>query len=234
MKLKSKPQINVERSSTIFGLMFVVMLLIVASILLSKELIGSIKFLNRVSDKYNASEQVLKNNADTLPELKSNYEILQREGPNTDKVLRALPTSVNFPGLATLIEQMSAFSNVELTTISVDQATFAQETIVTATPPSEGVADTASSAVPAADGTSQANPVATKPVPEEVNFEIGVNGKYPDVVKFIVALEKSIRPMQIANVAISAGEDGEVVAKFNIKTYFQKPTLFKPTEEVVR
>jgi Tfp pilus assembly protein PilO len=234
MKLKSKPKIDLERSSTIFALMFVAMVIVVASILISKQLFESIRFTHRVISKHNDTKEVLEQNVRVLPELKSNYEILQTEGPASDKVLRALPTEINFPGLATLVEQLAAVSNVRLTAISIDEQAVAntQATIVTATP-TEGASEVASEAVPPSDGTELVPEGAEVAAPEEVNFVVSVTGKYADILKFFDALETAIRPMKVVDVAIE-GEGNALTAKLNAATYFQAATTFKAREEVVR
>jgi Tfp pilus assembly protein PilO len=233
MKLKSKPKIDLERSSTIFALMFVAMVIIVASILISKQLFESIRFANRVISKHNDTKEVLEQNVQALPALRSNYEILQTEGPASDKVLRALPTEINFPGLATLIEQLSAVSNVRLTGISLDEQAVAntQATIVTATP-SEGVSNTANEAT-SSEEVENTEAVVVNIVPQEANFTISVNGKYSDILKFISALETAIRPMKVVDLVIE-GEGTALTVRLNIITYFQEPTTFKAREEIVR
>lgn len=232
MKLKNKPKINLEHSSTIFALMFVAMVMVVASILLSKQLFSSIRFTGRVIAKHNETRDTLAQNVQTLPELKSNYELLSTEGPEPDKVLRALPTDDNFPGLATLIEQLAAVSNVRLTAISVvESGPTAQATIVTDAPTDVASAANATDD-PAADPAAQGTPIVMAQ-PETVSFNISVNGEYTDILEFFNAIETAIRPMTVSAVSLG-GTNNAITAELSLLTYFQTAALFEPGEEVVR
>jgi len=109
-------------NSLIAVLMTACMFAIVASFLLSKELLADIRFNQKVLGRKNDVNGILKNNVDALEELQKNYEILQKDGPSPSRVIQALPVDSDYAGIAGEYEAMATASGARLTSVALDAA----------------------------------------------------------------------------------------------------------------
>src|SRR5579864_5788861 len=80
---------ELSNNSVLAGLMIVCTLILVASFLLSKQLVGDIRFNNKVIKAKNSVNQTLQKNVDALPQLQTNFDQLKKDGPSPSKVLAA-------------------------------------------------------------------------------------------------------------------------------------------------
>lgn len=141
----------------------------------------------------NTAKIALENNVKNLDELKRSYLLLDNnESVNARTILDALPSKYDYPALATSIENLvtKGSSPVVLTGFT---------------------------------GTDQQLEVQQKssnPQPVEVPFTVTVKGSYDNIKGFIERLQKSIRPMKVANLSLS-GNNADMEATIDVVTYYQ-------------
>ena len=192
-------------NSVIAALMVVCTLVIVASFLLSKQLLGDIRFNSKVISRKNAVNQTLERNVDALAELGTNFDLILKEGPQPSKVLQALPLNVDYQALAGEYETMTSSVGARLISISLE----ADQTAESATTPA-----VTSSAL-------------------QVPFRVTAICSYDNLQKFIETIQKSQRPTKIQAVTIS-GAEPSVTADFTLLTYYQPAASVEPAKETIR
>ncbi len=195
--------------------------LAVFSLVATKTLISQARYQDRViSAKRDARDQ-LKKDIDAVSDLKSSYEAFtstaqnaiggnpsgagSQDGNNAKIVLDALPSSYDFPALATSLETLVANQGVKINTIS-------------------GTDDGA---------TQSANTSSSAPQPIAIPFTLSVTGSYPNVQKVISSLEKSIRPIQIQTLDISGSKDS-LNLSVTAQTYYQPAKSLNITTKVIK
>ena len=195
--------------------------LAVFSLVATKTLISQARYQDRViSAKRDARDQP-KKDIDAVSDLKSSYEAFtstaqnaiggnpsgagSQDGNNAKIVLDALPSSYDFPALATSLETLVANQGVKINTIS-------------------GTDDGA---------TQSANTSSSAPQPIAIPFTLSVTGSYPNVQKVISSLEKSIRPIQIQTLDISGSKDS-LNLSVTAQTYYQPAKSLNITTKVIK
>ena len=195
---------SLSENSLMAGLMVILTLTLVASFLISKQLLGDIRFNSRVATRKNVVKQAIDQNVNALPELKSNFDTLKQNGPQPSKVLSALPLDSDYPGLAAQYELMATSVGARLASISIV---------------------TAASGVPAASGSAAGL--------QTVNFKVTAIGSYASQQMLLAEIEKSLRPTKIQSVTFS-GVEPTVTADFSLITYYQPAATVEPGKEVIR
>ncbi len=123
MKVKiPKKAKDMSDNSLIAGLMTVTTLVIAASVVFSRLLIGDIKFNNKVISAKNDVSDVLKQNVAAIPELQTNFNTLAQEGVKPADILKALPISVAYADFASDLEAMASLAGAQLTTAAAATA----------------------------------------------------------------------------------------------------------------
>ena len=84
----------------------------------------------------------------------------------------------------------------------------------------------------------QALSSSINPEPIEIPFEISIKGSYENVQKFIDSLDKSIRPVSISEIDISASTSNDDNKDISVKifgvTYYQPAKELGINEQVVK
>lgn len=130
------------------------------------------------------------------------------DGKNSKIILEALPASYNYPALTTSIEKVVQLAGLEFVSMSGLDDEIAQKT----------------------------NASSTTPTPIEMPFVVEVKGSYNASRAFIDALQKSIRPIQVNSISITADQNGAgvVITKVTGKSYFQPGKNLNLIEETVQ
>lgn len=174
-KAKSK-QSQLSNNSMIAGLMIVGILAISVSFVLSRWLIGEIRFNNQVLSEKRQASAILETNVANLDSLRSNFEQLEDNGPAASTVLRALPTEHAYHDLAGQLETLAGIHGVQLLSLNLGGAS----------------ADTT--------GDSDASGLQT------VTFQLTANGSYADIQSFLRSTALFLRPIQIGNLKLNGTE----------------------------
>jgi hypothetical protein len=126
------------------------------------------------------------------------------DGTNAKIVLDALPSSYDFPALASSIEKILSSYKVSSIAGTDDQI------------------------------TQQANITSTNPVPVAIPFTFSVNSvSYDSAQSLMSVLQNSIRPIQIDTMTAVAGSSGLQIT-VNAHTYFQPAKNLSITKKVVK
>ncbi len=195
--------------------------LIVFSIVASVQLVGQLSYQNRVIGAKKEALQTLKADIEATESLTTSYNAFintsqnaiggnpngtgPQDGNNEKIVLDALPSSYDFPALATSLEN-----------ILVSQAQAIQGI--------SGVDDSINQAA------SQTSP---SPVAQAMPFELSVKGSYDGMRNVVVALERSIRPIKVKTITMN-GNKSEITMVVNAETYFQPQKSLKITTKVIK
>lgn len=129
-----------------------------------------------------------------------------KDGSNSRIVLDALPSSYDFPALASSLEKILTKQNYALSSIS-------------------GTDDQL---------TQQANKASATPAPVEMPFSFTITGaNYEATQKLMTTLESSIRPLQIDTLSISGGSSSMSV-DVAAHTFYQPGKSVNISSEVVK
>lgn len=120
----------------------------------------------------------------------------ERDGDNAKLVLDALPSSYDFPAMATSIEKVLKDSNFKIINISGTD-----------------------------DELAQASKDSPTPEVVEMPFSFTVNGGYDAMHELIASLERSIRPIKIVRLSFSADASG-IEMDIDAKTFYQSGKKF--------
>ncbi|MBI4100965.1 type 4a pilus biogenesis protein PilO [Candidatus Microgenomates bacterium] len=121
-------------SGLIATLMIVCTVVVALSIVLSRTLLADVRFNNKVIKRKNQVNKTLEQNINSLPELQDNFQDLEKTGPQAGDILKALPVSTNYAGLASEFESMAALSGTQLVTLALESEDTSESTGTVATP----------------------------------------------------------------------------------------------------
>jgi hypothetical protein len=127
-----------------------------------------------------------------------------KDGDNAKIILDALPSSYDFPALASSLEQL--LSGYKITSITGTDDQVNQQT-----------------------NTTSVNP---QPVSMPFTFSIS-NASYASVGQLITTLQQSIRPIQIDSIDLS-GASSDMTMTVNAHTYYQPGKSVSITKQVVK
>jgi cell division protein FtsL len=127
-----------------------------------------------------------------------------RDGDNPRIVLDALPSKYDYPGLISSIEKVLKEGGYKIE--------------------SYGGSD---------DEINQQNAKVDKPTPIEMPFPITVNTSFEGAQLFLTTLERSIRPIYVNKLTLTAAQ-GKIVVSISAKTYYQPEKVLKITKKVVK
>ncbi|QQS19135.1 type 4a pilus biogenesis protein PilO [Candidatus Saccharibacteria bacterium] len=129
----------------------------------------------------------------------------QKDGNNAKIVLDALPSTYDFPALATSLEALVVSQNLKINSI-----TGTDDEVIQAQ-----------------------NRTSTNPQPISIPFDLSVSSNYDGVKNVIGAFEKSIRPIQLKTLDISGDKD-ELTLVIGAQTYFQPAKSLNISTKVVQ
>lgn len=131
-----------------------------------------------------------------------------QDGDNGRIVLDALPSKYDFPALANSIQAILSDKGVKINNIGGTDDEVAQS----ATPPSND------------------------PQPVAIPFQVTAEGSYEGVQDVVNTLDKSIRPMQIQTMAITAGgsASGSLSVNLTAQTFYQPEKVLNAGKTVIK
>lgn len=196
---------------------FIVMFSLVAS----KALYSQMRYQSKVSSKKETALQTLKSNLQTSDQLITSYEAFANEttnalggnprgdgpndGDNPRLVLDALPSKYDFPALTTSIEKLLNDRGFSLTSITGNDDEVAQS----------------------------AQDSSANPQPIEMPFSVEVTTSDSRVKQLMQLFEKSIRPIQVHQLALQS-QNGQLKATVTAKTFYQPEKSLNVKSEVVK
>lgn len=194
--------------------------IVVFSLVATKTLASQAAYQNRVISKKRAAVNQLKTDIASTTTLKASYDAFvntpqnvlngdpsgngPQDGNNAKIVLDALPSSYDFPGLTTSLDNLLGNQNVKIEGISGTDDEVAQS----------------------------ANTSSSSPQPVPIPFEVSTLSDYAGVQRVVNAFGKSIRPMQIQTLNIT-GSNSSLVLSLTAQTYYQPAKSLQINKEVV-
>jgi hypothetical protein len=195
--------------------------LVVFSLVASKTLISQIAYQNKVISKEKVAETQLKTDLSARNNLVNSYQAFtstpqnvlggnptgtgSQDGNNSKIVLDALPSTYDFPALATTLEAIIDSQNLQIEGITgVDE-----------------------------ELTEQGNQQSSNPAPVAMPFQIQVAGTYQSIQNLMTIFQQSIRPFQVQTVDLS-GNEGDMTATITAQTFYQPEKIFGITKQGVQ
>lgn len=164
----------------------------------AKQLEDNIEAVDQLTKSYNAfvdqQENIIKGSSAGQGE---------RDGDNAKIILDALPSSYDFPALATTLDKILNSRNLTDGVISGQDDEIAQKT--------------------ASSGDT---------VPIEIPFQLSASGSYVAMQDLIRDLDISIRPIQIVSIQLS-GNEATLSLNISAKTFYQPEKQLKITKVTV-
>lgn len=184
--------------------------LTISSIVMTRSLLVRRSYQARVVEEKSKASKQLEANVKSVDQLKEAYEdfvdqplnaiggtkdipatgVVEREGDNAKITLDALPSKYDFPAMATSLEKLLNQKNFTIESINGTD-----------------------------DEIAQKNKIEGNPTPVEMPFNFVVNSSYEPLADFLKVLEKSIRPIQVHSVTLTA-KDTTVQMDINAKTFY--------------
>ncbi len=196
--------------------------ILVFSLVATKTLVSQAAYQNRVISAKRTAVNQLKTDISATSQLKSAYDAFvntpqnaingnpsgtgTQDGSNAKIVLDALPSSYDFPGLTTALDNLlSAQNGIKINSIS-------------------GTDDELNQASNQTSSSPQASPIP---------FSVSVTGNYPSIQNVVGVFERSIRPIQVQTVQISGTSDG-ITMNVTAQTYYQPAKSLNINKKVVQ
>ncbi len=194
---------------------------VVFSLIASKTLFSQAAYQNRVIGKKHAAVARLKDNIKETAQLKTAYDAFTstpqnaiggnpdgsgpQDGNNAKIVLDALPSSYDFPALATSIESLIT-SNAGLT---IDSITGTDDEV-----------------------NQSSNQTSSNPTTVAIPFQLSVEGNYQSIQDLIGKFEHSIRPFQMQTIDLSGTQD-DLTLNLTAQTFYQPAKVLNLKNTVV-
>jgi hypothetical protein len=220
----STKHVLIDKANTrIVAYVSIAAFILIFSIVATKTLVSQAAYQNRIiSTKRKAVDQ-LKADITTSGELTNNYNAFVSEpqnaiggnpngtgpqdGNNAKIVLDALPSTYDFPGLTTALDNLlSAQSGVKINSISGTDDEVAQG----------------------------GNALSSNPQPVPIPFSLSVSGNYASMQSVVNVFERSIRPMQIQTLQITGNNNDGLTMSVTAQTYYQPAKSLQINKKVVR
>lgn len=161
-----------------------------------------------VSAKSKADKQ-LKENLKAAPLLVDDFNALGEEKTLLDN---ALPTSIDFPSLMVVTENMTAVAGLKLKSIA---------------PTLNAGSDVTAAGASAPTASSEA------PQPQTYAFSITADGTYESLQKFLAEVETSARPMRVVAAQMN-GSSKSLSAQIDLETYYQDKAQLPLGKETIK
>lgn len=219
--ISSKRALIDKSNSTLVIITSVAAFVVVFSLVATKTLISQAAYQNRVIDAKRTAVNQLKADQKAVDSLKASYDAFNstakniiggdpngngpQDGPNYQIVLDALPSSYDFPALATSLEKIMTGQNVTIDGISGTDDEVAQSS----------------------------NTASGSPQPVAMPFQISVTGSYQAIQSLVSEFEHSIRPFQIQTITLS-GDQSNLNAQITAQTFYQPAKTFSIGSKVVK
>lgn len=219
--ISTKRALISKANSTLVIITSVAAFIVVFSLVATKTLVSQAAYQNRVIDAKRTAVDQLKNDKAAVSSLKSAYTAFDstaqniiggdptgtgpQDGQNYQLVLDALPSSYDFPALATSLEKIITSQQVTINSISGTDDEVAQSS----------------------------NTSSGSPQPVAMPFEISVTGNYQAIQSLVSEFEHSIRPFQVQTVTLS-GDQSNLTVDITAQTFYQPAKTFKIGSKVVK
>jgi hypothetical protein len=187
----------------------------------SKTLISQAAYQNRVLKAKHTAVAQLRSDITAGNQLQSSYKAFtsttqnaiggdptgsgEKDGDNAKIILDALPSTYDFPALATSIEKLIGDAGVQINSIT-------------------GTDD---------EAAQSANTSSASPQPVPMPFQLTVDGNYQAVQTLIGEFEHSIRPFQIQTLTI-AGDQSDLTLTLTAQTFYQPAKSLNISTKVVK
>lgn len=194
----------------------------VFALVASKTLISQATYQNRVLKAKHAAVAQLRSDITAANQLETSYQAFTsttqnaiggdpqgngpKDGNNSKVILDALPSTYDFPALATSLQKLITDVN-GLKTGSIN-----------------GSDDEVAQA---------ANTSSSTPQPVAMPFQVSVGGDYSSIQQFISEYEHSIRPLQILTMSLS-GDQSNLSLNLSAQTYYQPAKSLNISTKVVK
>jgi len=196
--------------------------ILVFSLVATKTLISQASYQNHVISAKHVAVNQLKTDISATTQLKTSYDAFtstpqnviggnpngngSQDGNNAKIVLDALPSTYDFPGLTTSLDNLlTAQSGITVNSIA---GTDEEATL----------------------GGSESS---SSPQPVPIPFTVSVAGSYASLQNVISTFENSIRPIQVQTLNLS-GTGSSVTMTVAAQTYYQPPKSLNFQEQVVK
>lgn len=219
--ISSKRALIDKSNSSLVIITSVAAFIVVFSLVATKTLISQAAYQNRVIDAKRTAVNQLKTDKSAVSALQSSYNAFNgtsqniiggdpngngpQDGPNNQIVLDALPSSYDFPALATSLEKILTSQNVTINSITGTDDEVAQSS----------------------------NTSSGSPQPVAMPFEVSVTGSYQSIQGLVSEFEHSIRPFQIQTITLS-GDESSLSADITAQTFYQPAKTFNIGSKVVK
>lgn len=210
-----------KTNTTVVVIVSIAVFVTVFSLIATKTLISQAAYQNRIISKKQAAVTQLQDNITATETLKDSYNAFvstttnalggsstgsgPKDGNNAKLVLNALPSTYDFPSLATSLEALLASQSVKINSIA-------------------GTDD---------ELTQSANQSSSNPQPVPMPFQLSVTSNYDGIKNVINALEHSIRPIQLTTLDISSNKS-DMTLSIDAQTYYQPAKSMSIKTEVVK
>jgi hypothetical protein len=198
------------------GACFVLVFCLVAS----ASLINQLSYQNRVIGADNAAYNQLNSDIQATKNLENSYDAFigtpiniiggnpsgtgLQDGSNSKIILDALPSTYDYPALATSLESILTGQGVQIESITGND-----------------------------QSTSQIGQSSSSPSPQPMPFQVIVQGNYASIQNVVNAFEHSVRPFQIQTMELS-GDQNQMSLTITAKTFWQPAKSLNITTEVVK
>lgn len=195
--------------------------IVVFTLVASKSLISQAAYQNKVINENKKALKILKDDIQATNQLVTSYQAFvstsqnvlggnpsgngNQDGDNATIVLDALPSSYDFPALATSLEKIINSQKVQIGGITGTDDEVAQKQ---------------------AKATSKPQPI---PIP----FSISVTGDYKNLKSLVSVLNRSIRPVQVKTMSLS-GDQKSMTLNITAQTFYQPAKSINISTEVVK
>jgi Tfp pilus assembly protein PilO len=225
MASKARPsvkRIQIDKSqSTMFITAAVAAFVLAFTLVGGKALVSQIAYQNKVIGAKKTAVNQLKANVQATNNLETSYKAFvttaqnvlggnpqgngQKDGDNAKIVLDALPSKYDFPALTTSLEKIMQDQKLEIQSISGSDDEVAQ-------------------------ASNESSPT---PKPVDMPFQLAATGTYQSSQDLVKALGASVRPFQLQKIELS-GNQGNMTAKIEAKTFYQPAKNFNITKKVLK
>lgn len=178
-----------QNQLTILLIMLAVVVWVIG-LIVSKAIFTTITFNNKVISQKRAVDRTLSENLSKVSTIHSNYQALSGKGVEPSRVLRALPTKEDSPGLASKLEALLAASSVSFNAYSLSSSS------------SEVISETSGPV----DATGAVDAAGTGSEPRSFDFSIQVSGTYGAILQMLGNFERELSPMRILSLKVGGSE----------------------------
>lgn len=195
--------------------------LVVFSLVASKTLLSQISYQSKIISSEKQARTMLQSDLDARDNLVDAYQAFintpqnilggnpdgtgSQDGNNSKIVLDALPSTYDFPALATTLEKLILSQGLQITGITgTDQ-----------------------------ELTEENNQSSPNPEPVAMPFQIQVGGSYQSIQNLITLFQQSIRPFQVQSVELN-GNESSMTASISAQTFYQPQKTLNISTQVVK